>query len=282
VSSSHWQVGRDLEVAWHAAHRSARAVRCAASLGGQRQARSLGLLLLLAAAGEIAGWASATNDTTPRWLDLRAVHLVAASVGLLVVQPWRSRWSDRACTALAPLLLVESACAAAASRPETLHGAAIVACLATLLVLPALCRSDADAWRLALLDEDADPWRLAFWCTAAVVAAAAAGGIATDDPATTSGVSSFTLVVTLPLVEETLFRGGVQRVMRDVMGPWPAVALSALVFALFHSATFEDSLIDGVVLAFAYERTRSLAWSVLLHAGLGASVVVASWLRAHA
>ncbi len=70
-----------------------------------------------------------------------------------------------------------------------------------------------------------------------------------------------------PIAEELLFRGVLFGWLRQRFSFWPAAALSALAFGLVH-LRFEAIVVTGligIVLAYFYERTRSLATAILVH-----------------
>lgn len=78
------------------------------------------------------------------------------------------------------------------------------------------------------------------------------------------------------VIEEVAFRGVLYRYLRTNIGPIAGIALSALIFSLFHlrfvnpggmlglSATVQVML-GGIVLAFLYEKSGSLWPSIYLH-----------------
>ncbi|MCR4920297.1 MAG: CPBP family intramembrane metalloprotease [Bacteroidaceae bacterium] len=71
-----------------------------------------------------------------------------------------------------------------------------------------------------------------------------------------------------PIVEEVLFREGVQGILlRDGKKPWLAAVFSALCFGLIHGnpAQIPFAFIVGLILAHIYERTRSIAVTSLIH-----------------
>lgn len=75
-------------------------------------------------------------------------------------------------------------------------------------------------------------------------------------------------VVWAPLIEELAFRGVLYATLRMTVGVWPAVGLSAGIFALVHgygAAGFASVLWSGILWAVAYERTRSLLPAILGH-----------------
>lgn len=75
------------------------------------------------------------------------------------------------------------------------------------------------------------------------------------------------MCLVIPFAEELLFRGALYGGLRARVGPWPAAFLSALIFAILHeSATVLLPLFGlGVVLAWIYERTGSIAAPTLVH-----------------
>ncbi len=78
-------------------------------------------------------------------------------------------------------------------------------------------------------------------------------------------------VVWAPLIEEVVYRGIVQARVRQLGGPWLAIAVSGLSFWAYHWVSFghvtsPHHLGAGLLLAWSYERTRSLLAPVVLHA----------------
>ena len=87
-----------------------------------------------------------------------------------------------------------------------------------------------------------------------------------------------------PVLEELLFRGVLYGTLRLRLGPWPATAVSAGVFALAHGygvIGFASVAMSGVLWAVAYERTRSLLPGILAHAlnNIQATAIVLATLR---
>jgi CAAX protease family protein len=80
------------------------------------------------------------------------------------------------------------------------------------------------------------------------------------------------VVLGAPLGEETFFRGFLYRAFRRRMGPWPAAAVSGMIFGITHFAGIDYLLLIpalslvGVGLAWVYERRQSLLASVAAHA----------------
>jgi membrane protease YdiL (CAAX protease family)/Fe-S-cluster-containing hydrogenase component 2 len=89
------------------------------------------------------------------------------------------------------------------------------------------------------------------------------------------------VVVAAPLIEELVFRGIVLRASLDRLDVWPAIALSAALFALSHATawTFVPTLVLGLSAGWLTTRRGSLWPAIALH-GLynGVVVAVAYWL----
>jgi hypothetical protein len=78
-------------------------------------------------------------------------------------------------------------------------------------------------------------------------------------------------VVMAPVFEEFLFRGILFGALRQRWGFWPSAALSSVIFAMLHSPSlFVVMLIQGMILAAAYDRSKMLATPILIRAILGA------------
>ncbi|MCB1877508.1 MAG: CPBP family intramembrane metalloprotease [Chromatiales bacterium] len=90
--------------------------------------------------------------------------------------------------------------------------------------------------------------------------------------------SAINLVVWAPLFEEIGFRGLLYVSLRAVMPFWSAALLSAIVFSALHLYSLPGFLSvfwSGLVMAWAFERLRSLVPGILVHAaGNGVSLAV--------
>ena len=72
----------------------------------------------------------------------------------------------------------------------------------------------------------------------------------------------------VPLVEEMVFRGAIQRRLLERMAqPWMAVVIGAMLFALahFNPAQLPHAFLVGLVLGWMYHRTGSILPGVALH-----------------
>jgi len=89
-------------------------------------------------------------------------------------------------------------------------------------------------------------------------------------------------VVSAPVAEELLFRGLLFGGLRPVMGPWPAMVLVSIVFAVLHphgvaSASFWLVTALALLWNLAREWTSSVAASVTAHVALNGALVLGSW-----
>lgn len=82
-----------------------------------------------------------------------------------------------------------------------------------------------------------------------------------------------------PLVEEVVFRGALCQSLRKRMGAAWATTGSALAFAALHAqpALWPRFILLGVILALAFERTRSLYPAICPHAVYNGAVIVLAW-----
>lgn len=87
------------------------------------------------------------------------------------------------------------------------------------------------------------------------------------------------LVVIVPIGEEVFFRGFVYGGLRDRWGAVPAVLASAAFFSIVHLQLVHGLpiLVLGVLLAFLYERTRSLVPVIVTHALNNAFAIASIW-----
>ena len=96
-------------------------------------------------------------------------------------------------------------------------------------------------------------------------------------PRTAVAVTVLATVVLAPVFEEVIFRGLLYGSLRARLGMWPALVLSALVFALAHGygvAGFASVFLSGGLWAWSYERTRSLLPAIAAHMANNAAVAV--------
>lgn len=100
-------------------------------------------------------------------------------------------------------------------------------------------------------------------------------------------VTWYTLILNLllagvlaPLVEETLFRGVIFGSLQAYFGKWTAAVISATVFSALHFQAygFLPRFVLGMVLAYLYDKYKSLYPSVALHAlnNIVATLIAAS------
>lgn len=80
------------------------------------------------------------------------------------------------------------------------------------------------------------------------------------------------VVLLAPLLEEVVYRGAVHGCLRGLMvSPWPAIVLSAMLFASMHFGTAANVAIPGLLvlgigLSIVYERTGTLLAPIVMHA----------------
>lgn len=92
--------------------------------------------------------------------------------------------------------------------------------------------------------------------------------------------------IIVPISEELYFRGLLHRLFQPHLGLWPRVLLSSTLFALGHFDSIGvvvSSFVMGVVIALAYERTKSLWMPIAIHMATN-SIAVALlylWLLLH-
>lgn len=75
------------------------------------------------------------------------------------------------------------------------------------------------------------------------------------------------LSILVPIAEELLFRGILLGELRRLMKPWPAIFLSAFLFALFHMNLVQSIYVfaAGLALGFVYLCTESLFAPIMMH-----------------
>lgn len=80
-------------------------------------------------------------------------------------------------------------------------------------------------------------------------------------------VSVLILGVLVPVAEELLFRGLVYTKLKELCKPKTAIFLSALLFGIYHFnlPQFLYAALIGLVLAFVYDRMKSILAPVILH-----------------
>lgn len=78
--------------------------------------------------------------------------------------------------------------------------------------------------------------------------------------------------VLAPVFEEFLFRGILFGALRQRWGFWPAAVLSSVIFAILQPPSlFVIALVQGIILATSYDRSKMLATPILIRAILGAA-----------
>ena len=114
--------------------------------------------------------------------------------------------------------------------------------------------------------------------------------VATTDPTFLLGLAALSVVVVAP-VEEFVFRGVIQRRLRDRFGPAPAIVGASLLFGSLHLANYTGRLAPvvagafliatvGVVFGILYERTDNLVVPILSHAAYNVMLLLVSYAAA--
>ena len=90
----------------------------------------------------------------------------------------------------------------------------------------------------------------------------------------------------VPISEELYFRGLLHRLFQPYLKLWPRVLLSSAFFALGHFDSIGvvfSSYVMGVVIALAYERTKSLWMAIAIHMATNSIAVLLLylWLLLH-
>jgi membrane protease YdiL (CAAX protease family) len=89
-------------------------------------------------------------------------------------------------------------------------------------------------------------------------------------------------VAAAPVVEELLFRGLFQTVIRSyVVRPWPAILASSIVFAAAHENVehWPALFVLGMCLGYAYERSGSLFRPIFIHTLFNGVTIAAALSR---
>lgn len=82
----------------------------------------------------------------------------------------------------------------------------------------------------------------------------------------TQGALLISLVLVTPVFEELIFRGLLQRVLIRETGPGAGILITALVFMVIHPrGVWIDVFTLGILLGYAYQRTRSLYVPIAIH-----------------
>lgn len=93
-------------------------------------------------------------------------------------------------------------------------------------------------------------------------------------------------VISSPIAEEIFYRGVLHRGIRCLTGPWPAAAVSAALFGLFHMNVVQGIFagLMGLLFSAVLEQTGRLAVSVLAHISVnltGVIVTQAGWAKGY-
>jgi sodium transport system permease protein len=100
-----------------------------------------------------------------------------------------------------------------------------------------------------------------------------------DDQSASLGLTMFLVAFSPAVCEEALFRGFILSGLRS-LGQWPAIVISALLFAVAHGSIYRmlPTLFLGVLLGYVVWKTGSLLTGILIH---GTNNGIAVWLAKH-
>jgi len=89
----------------------------------------------------------------------------------------------------------------------------------------------------------------------------------TETSATLLAATTLLVIAAAPITEEVIFRGFLCSALRENVGSRAAIVLSASVFALAHPTPFAifPIFLLGLLLGWAFERTRTLAVPITIH-----------------
>ncbi len=90
-------------------------------------------------------------------------------------------------------------------------------------------------------------------------------------------------VVVAPLVEEVLFRGLFQTMIRSYVGrPWPAIAMASILFAAVHfnASHWPALFVLALGLGYSYEKSNSLLRPIFMHALFNGITIAAALAEA--
>ncbi len=88
----------------------------------------------------------------------------------------------------------------------------------------------------------------------------------------------FTAIVLVPFVEELIFRGMIQTMLRNYLKPWPAIFISSFIFVIFHANPEHWLALFALAacLGYSYEKSGSLLRPIFVHAMFNAMSVLAA------
>lgn len=80
-------------------------------------------------------------------------------------------------------------------------------------------------------------------------------------------IFSFMIALSGPIIEEIVFRGFVYRAVRDKLGIFWGIVLSAMFFSVLHQnlVAFVSIMTIGMLMAYLYEKTGSLLVPIVVH-----------------
>lgn len=84
-----------------------------------------------------------------------------------------------------------------------------------------------------------------------------------------------------PLVEEIVYRGMIYRRMRERLPIWQAALFVSILFGIGHGYLVQClyALVQGMFLAYVYEKFRTIKAPILLHVVINMTVLVMNWTK---
>ena len=107
--------------------------------------------------------------------------------------------------------------------------------------------------------------------------------MASETSNVTTLVDLFASVLVAPVIEELMFRYGIFGLLRHTFNSKVAMVVSALLFTLMHGfqvQAFIQCMFVGLVLAYVFEKTGNIWYSISVHAALNAFSAVSNALVA--
>ena len=90
----------------------------------------------------------------------------------------------------------------------------------------------------------------------------------------------FTAGIVVPIVEELIYRGVIMKNFNKLLGTWPALIISSLIFGAMHMnlVQFMYATILGFAMGFVYIRYRSIVAPILFHMAANTfSIMISDW-----
>ena len=88
----------------------------------------------------------------------------------------------------------------------------------------------------------------------------------------------FSAVVLAPVYEELIFRAFIQKGIEKTLGRWPAICVTAIIFAAVHGSPLVilKVLPFSIALSVAYDRSRSILANILFQEAFNPTSLIAA------